>query len=250
VVVVIIDELLKKAKRGSLPPLAVGMGIYLPMSLTLLIPVGALLGRLYDNWAKRTANPEFAERMGVLLATGLIVGESIAGVVFAMIVGATRLDTPLALVAENPWAVPLSIVIFTVAIPRPLCLDQTRGRFGAAGRGGRAGTTACGGAAIGLAAAPGTAHTLVGQPEPGRGLARLPEDVDRHAAARVPIAADAQPLRLHLFDQPLADADRHVLVEAAMVAERAQEELEALGFDDGRGGRIVDDEMAQNRAGP
>jgi len=116
VVVVVIDELLKKTKRGSLPPLAVGMGIYLPMALTLLIPVGALLGRLYDNWAKRTANPEFAERMGVLLATGLIVGESIAGVVFAMIVGATRLDTPLALVAENAWAVPLSIVIFTVAI--------------------------------------------------------------------------------------------------------------------------------------
>jgi putative OPT family oligopeptide transporter len=116
VAVVVIDELLKKSKRGSLPPLAVGMGIYLPMALTLLIPVGALLGRLYDNWAKRTSNPEFAERMGVLLATGLIVGESIAGVAFAMIVGATRLDTPLALVAENPWAVPLSIVIFTVAI--------------------------------------------------------------------------------------------------------------------------------------
>jgi len=33
-----------------------------------------------------------------------------------MIVGATRLDTPLALVAENPWAVPLSIVVFTALI--------------------------------------------------------------------------------------------------------------------------------------
>ena len=116
VVVVIIDEFLRATKKGSLPPLAVGMGIYLPMALTLLIPVGALLGRLYDNWAKRTSNPEFAERMGVLLATGLIVGESLFGVVFAMLVGATQKDTPLALVAENAWAVPLSIVIFVAAI--------------------------------------------------------------------------------------------------------------------------------------
>jgi len=114
--VVIIDEFLRATKRGHLPPLAVGMGIYLPMALTLLIPAGALLGRIYDNWAKRTSNPEFAERMGVLLATGLIVGESLFGVAFAMIVGATQQDTPLALVAENPLAVPLSIVIFTVAI--------------------------------------------------------------------------------------------------------------------------------------
>ena len=111
-----VDEALRYTKRGSLPPLAVGMGIYLPMALTLLIPAGALLGRFYDNWAKRTSNPEFAERMGVLLATGLIVGESLFGVAFAMLVGATRQDTPLALVAENPWAVPLSIVVFAGAI--------------------------------------------------------------------------------------------------------------------------------------
>ena len=33
-----------------------------------------------------------------------------------MLVGATQKDTPLALVAENAWAVPLSIVIFVAAI--------------------------------------------------------------------------------------------------------------------------------------
>ena len=54
--------------------------------------------------------------MGVLLATGLIVGESLFGVVFAMLVGATRLDTPLALVTENPVAVPLSIVLFAALV--------------------------------------------------------------------------------------------------------------------------------------
>jgi putative OPT family oligopeptide transporter len=116
VVVIIIDEVLRKMKRGALPPLAVGMGIYLPMALTLLIPIGALLGWFYDKWAARTSNPEFAQRMGVLLATGLIVGESIMGVVYAAIVATTRADAPLALVAENAWAVPLGILIFAVVV--------------------------------------------------------------------------------------------------------------------------------------
>jgi putative OPT family oligopeptide transporter len=116
VVVIIIDEVLRKMKRGALPPLAVGMGIYLPMALTLLIPIGALLGWFYDKWAARTSSPEFAQRMGVLLATGLIVGESIMGVVYAAIVATTRQDAPLALVAENPWAVPLGILVFAVVV--------------------------------------------------------------------------------------------------------------------------------------
>src|SRR4051794_17654544 len=110
VVVVIVDELLRKSKRGALPPLAVGMGIYLPMALTLLIPIGALLGWLYDKWAARTPNPEFAQRMGVLLATGLIVGESLFGVVFAGIVAATNSDAPLALVKDFGIAIPFGLV--------------------------------------------------------------------------------------------------------------------------------------------
>jgi putative OPT family oligopeptide transporter len=116
VVVIIIDEVLRKMKRGGLPPLAVGMGIYLPMALTLLVPLGALLGWIYDKWAARQSNAEFAQRMGVLLATGLIVGESIMGVVYASVVAATQSDAPLALVESNPWAVPVSIVAFLVII--------------------------------------------------------------------------------------------------------------------------------------
>ena len=116
VVVVIIDELLRKSKRGALPPLAVGMGIYLPMALTLLIPIGSLLGYFYDKWSVRAPNAEFAQRMGVLLATGLIVGESLFGVVFAGIVAATNKDTPLALVAEYPLVSAVSVVVFAVAV--------------------------------------------------------------------------------------------------------------------------------------
>ncbi|MEO7634421.1 MAG: oligopeptide transporter, OPT family [Sphingomicrobium sp.] len=114
--VIIVDELLRGTKRGALPPLAVGMGIYLPMGLTLLIPVGATIGYFYNKWAKRAPDPAFAERLGVLMATGLIVGESLFGVAFAAIVGATDNDSPLALVKDFAWAVPLGIVAFAAAI--------------------------------------------------------------------------------------------------------------------------------------
>jgi putative OPT family oligopeptide transporter len=116
VVVVIVDELLGKAGKMRLPPLAVGMGIYLPMGLTLLIPIGAVVGTLYNRWAARSENPEFAERMGVLMATGFIVGESLFGVTFAGIVAATDSDTPLALVEEHGWAVPVTIFAFAATI--------------------------------------------------------------------------------------------------------------------------------------
>jgi putative OPT family oligopeptide transporter len=115
-VVILIDELLGRAGKLRLPPLAVGMGIYLPMALTLLIPVGALIGHIYNRWALRQDNPEFAERMGVLMATGFIVGESLFGVAFAGIVASTDSDAPLALVAENHWAVPLSVLVFAGVI--------------------------------------------------------------------------------------------------------------------------------------
>ncbi len=92
---ILLDESLGSAGKMRLPPLAVGMGIYLPMALTLLIPVGALIGNFYNRWAKRSANPEFAERMGVLAATGLIVGESLFGVAFAGILAWANRASPI-----------------------------------------------------------------------------------------------------------------------------------------------------------
>lgn len=102
-VVVAVDEALKASSGGrrSLPPLAVGMGMYLPIDLTLMIPVGALLGLAYDRWAERRENPETAKRLGVLLATGLIVGESLFGVLFAGLVYLTNKEAPLALLPES-----------------------------------------------------------------------------------------------------------------------------------------------------
>ena len=114
--VILIDELLRKSGKGSLPPLAVGMGIYLPMALTLLIPIGAILGHVYNRWAERQADPAFAERMGVLAATGLIVGESLFGVAFAGIAAATGSPEALAILEENSFAPLAGVLVFALAV--------------------------------------------------------------------------------------------------------------------------------------
>lgn len=115
---IVLDEALRKAGKMRLPPLCIGMGIYLPMALTLLIPVGAVLGHYYDRWADRQANPDFGKRMGVLAATGLIVGESLFGVAFAGVVAASGKDTPLAVVGDSfdkPGIV-IGLLLFTGAV--------------------------------------------------------------------------------------------------------------------------------------
>ncbi|WP_168697963.1 OPT family oligopeptide transporter [Gordonia paraffinivorans] len=118
-VVILIDEVLGRAGRFRIPPLAVGMGMYLPMSVTLIIPVGAFLGHFYNRWAERSGGAvDHKKRMGVLLATGLIVGEALFGVVFAGIVAATGDDLVLAIVGDgfDTWAQILGVVVFAAVV--------------------------------------------------------------------------------------------------------------------------------------
>jgi putative OPT family oligopeptide transporter len=99
--VIVLDIGIRKVSRGSLPPLAVGLGIYLPTSTTLMIVVGALAGWAYDKRAARTANPEATRQLGVLVASGLIVGESLIGVLLAAVVVFSGRAAPLALVGDD-----------------------------------------------------------------------------------------------------------------------------------------------------
>lgn len=89
-VIVIIDELLGLMKLMRLPPLAVGLAIYLPMSATFMVIVGAVLGWIYDNAVGSGKFGGVAKRLGVLLASGLIVGESLFGVINAGIIVAAK----------------------------------------------------------------------------------------------------------------------------------------------------------------
>jgi putative OPT family oligopeptide transporter len=111
---IILDELLGRFKLLRLPPLGVGIGIYLPMSVILPTVIGSVIGWFYDRWAGRQDKAEFARRMGVLTATGMIVGESLWGVAFAIIVGATGKDAPLALVGDSfaPFALIGGTILF------------------------------------------------------------------------------------------------------------------------------------------
>src|SRR4051794_3834361 len=124
VVAVLIDEGLKRSsgKRLHLPPLAIGMGIYLPLEADLLIPIGAVLGWFYNRWAMQAKSPAFAERMGTLMATGLIVGESLMGVVYAgAVAAAEKAGSPdsanvLALIEPYTAVMWVSVIVFSLAI--------------------------------------------------------------------------------------------------------------------------------------
>jgi putative OPT family oligopeptide transporter len=102
VAIIVLNETLSRTtKHMSIPPLAVGLGIYLPTQSTLMIVVGAIAGWFFDRAADRTARPDSAKQLGVLLASGLIVGEGIIGVVLSAIVVFSGKDAPLGLVGPS-----------------------------------------------------------------------------------------------------------------------------------------------------
>ena len=84
--IIAIDEILRATRNLALAPLAVGLGIYLPPGTILPVVIGAVVGHFYNRRATRTRNPEATRRLGVLLASGLIVGESLFGVLNAGII--------------------------------------------------------------------------------------------------------------------------------------------------------------------
>jgi putative OPT family oligopeptide transporter len=99
--IVIADEVLSRTGRLRLHPLGVGIGIYLPMATTMTVVAGAVVGFLYDRRAERRArDPDKAKRMGVLAATGMIVGESLFNVAYAALVVGSGRDEPIALVGD------------------------------------------------------------------------------------------------------------------------------------------------------
>ena len=100
-IVVAVDHFLDSKKLMRLPPLAVGMGIYLPMSATLPVIVGAVIGWWYNRRVAKGPDPARAEHLGVLVASGMIVGESLFGVLLAGLIVGLNNDAPLALVAGD-----------------------------------------------------------------------------------------------------------------------------------------------------
>jgi putative OPT family oligopeptide transporter len=99
---IVFDEVLRRAVKGArVPPLAVGLGIYLPTMSTLMIVVGSIVGWAFNRRAARGPRPEAEQQLGTLLSSGLIVGEGLLGVVFAFVVGFSGNPAPLALVGDR-----------------------------------------------------------------------------------------------------------------------------------------------------
>ena len=100
-VAIAIDEGLGRFKLMRLPPMAIGIGIYLPMDSTSPVILGALAGWLYNRSVLASPDAAMLTRFGVLLASGLIVGESLLGVMNAGLIVSTNNATPLALVGAD-----------------------------------------------------------------------------------------------------------------------------------------------------
>ncbi|WP_419730906.1 OPT family oligopeptide transporter [Lichenicola sp.] len=113
VILVLTDTLLRRNGR-SLPVLVVGIGLYLPPTVSVTLVVGSVLswivGRVLS--ARAGAAPGLAStsldpmldrqrRRGVMFASGFIVGESLMGVAIAAAIGSTGREDVLAVVGPG-----------------------------------------------------------------------------------------------------------------------------------------------------
>ena len=133
IVAIILDLILTKTTKSlTLPPLAVGMGIYLPPTLEIPLVIGSVMGYFVHRYLKRRAalrspgheeeDVEACSHRGVLFASGLIVGESLMGVIIAMLIVVSVTsggsENPLALVGKDFKSVAdiLGLIMFIVSI--------------------------------------------------------------------------------------------------------------------------------------
>lgn len=145
---IVFDWILSRFSRFRVPPLAVAMGVYLPPTVATALFVGALIswfvrGRvrartLPDGPDRVQAAEQASERTGTLFASGLIVGESLVGVVLAIVIVGSMAsgggDAPLAVVGSEfaPVATGIGLLAFVL-----MCVVFVRRVLGAgvAGKG-------------------------------------------------------------------------------------------------------------------
>ena len=81
IIIIMLD--IRQEKRGSdfrIPVLAVAVGIYLPIELTVPIFIGGMI----NHSGKKAGALAAAEKKGLLLASGLITGEALMGILVAV----------------------------------------------------------------------------------------------------------------------------------------------------------------------
>lgn len=110
VFIILID--IRQEKKGStfrVPILAVAVGIYLPIELTVPIFIGGMIAHLADT----SGATESMKKKGILMASGLITGEALMGILVAV---------PIFITSNKDWWPifdqfgPAGIVMFLVII--------------------------------------------------------------------------------------------------------------------------------------
>lgn len=109
-------DFLGKKKKLSLPPLAIGMGVYLPPIVTIPIFFGSLLAYFAHKRVAPQDQQDFKHK-GILLASGLIVGESLMGIILAGLIvlsisnGGDGNFLDLSFITQK-WEKPLGFIFF------------------------------------------------------------------------------------------------------------------------------------------
>jgi putative OPT family oligopeptide transporter len=112
VIGILIDGLLKRRSHYQLPPLAIGLGLYLPPASIAMIVLGALAAA----WLKPRLVDAVHQQRPLLLAAGMIVGESIFGILLAgWIVGSSN-EHPLQVTTLNSGALGVGIFVLTLIV--------------------------------------------------------------------------------------------------------------------------------------
>ncbi|MQA20087.1 OPT family oligopeptide transporter [Rugamonas rivuli] len=118
-VLVLINFGLKKSSNGkySLPPLGVGLAIYLPSAVITPVCIGAVAGYLFDRAMEHKVGGDTAKRLGVLVMSGFIVGESLFNVALAGLIVVSGKGEPLAIANSLSEAQTMVVaLIFGVAM--------------------------------------------------------------------------------------------------------------------------------------
>ena len=111
---VVVDFIIKAVskKRYSLPPLGVGLAIYLPSVVTVPVVVGAVAGWLFERAVRSATWGEAAKRLAVLIMSGFIVGESLFNVALAALIVGSGVGEPLAITTGLSEPVQMLIALF------------------------------------------------------------------------------------------------------------------------------------------
>ena len=117
---VLINFFLKKSSNDkySLPPLGVGLAIYLPSAVITPVVLGAVLGYYFEKSVGHSPAGETAKRLAVLIMSGFIVGESLFNVALAGLIVVSGEGEPLAIATSlseaHTMLISLVVAVFVV----------------------------------------------------------------------------------------------------------------------------------------